>query len=172
MISKKLQEAINKQINNEFYSEYLYLSMAAYFDAENLDGIAHFFYVQTKEENVHAMKLFRFLIEKGGRVKLHAIDAPKSEFKSVIEPFEMSLKHEQHISKCIDDLMDTAIKENDHGVISFLKWFVDEQVEEEATAEKLLYKVKLVKGEGQGLLMLNNELAGYTPKKTGADEKA
>lgn len=165
MISEKLQEAINNQINKEFFSEYLYLSMAAYAEKENLDGFANFFYVQTQEEHFHGMKFFRFLLERGGTAKLQTMEGPQTTFKSMTEVFDLTLKHERIVSKSVNDLMDLAIKENDHAVKGFLQWFVDEQVEEEATAEKILSKVKMIGDNGPGILMLDKELATrvFTP---------
>lgn len=162
MISTKLQEAINSQINKELFSEYLYLSMAAYCESENLDGIANFFHVQTKEEHFHAMKFFAYLNERGGRVKLMPIEGPQTDFKSIEDIFEQTLRHEQLVTQSINEIMDLAIKENDHATKSFLQWFIDEQVEEEATAEKLLHKVKLISGHPHGLFMLDKELAART----------
>jgi ferritin len=162
MISQKLQKAINDQINKEFYSEYLYLSMEAYCRSIDLDGIANFFHVQTQEEHSHAMKMYNFLIDRDARVHLKTIDAPPTEFESVIEIFKKTLEHEKFVTGRINYLMDLAVKENDHAVISFMKWFVDEQVEEEATDQRILNRLKLVKGEGHGLLMIDSELAART----------
>jgi ferritin len=162
MLSKKLQDALNEQMNREFFSEYQYLSMAAYFEHHDLDGFANFFHVQAQEEHLHAMKFFRFTGDRGGRVILKAIDAPKVEFKSALDVFEAALKHEQYVTQSIDALMNLAIKEGDHAVISFLKWFVDEQVEEEKQAQILVSKLRLINGEGHGMLMLNAELAAKT----------
>lgn len=158
MLSGKLQDALNEQINKEFFSEYLYLSMSAYLQAKDLDGFANYFSVQAQEEHFHAMKMFNFVNDVGGKVHLKAIDAPQTEFSSIIEVFELSLEHEKFITKSIDELMDIAIKENDHAVRSFLQWYVDEQVEEEATASRHITKLKMINGEGHGLLMLDNEL--------------
>lgn len=162
MISQKLQDAINEQINKEFYSEYLYLSMEAYCRSIDLDGFANFFHVQTQEEHFHGMKLYTFLIDLDGRVVLKSIAAPPTEFKSVIELFEKTLEHEKFVTKSINELMDAAVKDNNHAVMSFLKWFVDEQVEEESTDSKILSKLKLINGEGHGLLMLDAEMAQRT----------
>jgi len=159
MISQKLQKAINYQINRELFSEYYYLSMASYFNSTGLSGFENFFLVQVEEERFHAMKMYRFLNEKGGRVNLQAIEAPKTEFKSAMEVFELAYKHEQLVSGLINDLMDLAIKENDHAAKNFLNWFVEEQVEEEASMDTILNKLKLIGGEGHGLLMLDNELS-------------
>ncbi len=159
MISPKLTEALNEQINKELYSEYLYLSMAAYFASEGLDGFANFFEVQVQEERFHAMKMYRFINERGGRVILKQIDAPQTEFSSPITIFEKAYEHEQYVTSLINKLMDLAIKENDHAAQSFLSWFVDEQVEEENSMETILRKLKLIGKEGQGLLMLDSQLA-------------
>ncbi len=162
MLAKKLQDALNAQMNREFFSDYQYLSMAAYFENQDLDGFANFFHVQAQEERLHAMKFFSFIGDRGGRVMLQAIDAPKVEFKSAVEVFESSLQHEQFITQSIHSLMNLAIAENDHTVISFLKWFVDEQVEEEKQVQMLVSKMKLINGEGHGMLMINTELASKT----------
>lgn len=165
MITEKLEKAINYQINRELFSEYYYLSMASYFNAEGLSGLENFFLVQVEEERFHAMKMYRFLNEKGGRVILDAIEAPKTEFKSPIEVFQLAFEHEKLVSGLINDLMDLAISENDHAAKNFLNWFVEEQVEEEASMEGILNKLKLINGEGYGLLMLDAELAQrrFTP---------
>lgn len=160
MISKKLEEAINEQINKELYSEYLYLAMAAYFDAVDLPGFANFFKVQVQEERFHAMKFYDFLNERGGKVVLKKIDKPQTEFESPLDILEISYKHEQYVSDLINKLMDLAISENDHAVKSFLNWYVDEQVEEEDSMNKILNQLKWIDGKGNGLLMLDKELAG------------
>lgn len=165
MLSGKLQTELNKQMNNEFFAEYEYLSMAAYFHAMNLDGIANYFHVQAQEEHFHAMKIFHFVLDKGGKVELQQIAQPDVTFKSPIEVFEKALGHEKKVTKSINDLMDDAIKENDHAVNSFLKWYVDEQVEEEALASKALGKMEIIGGKGEGLLILDQEYASrsFTP---------
>lgn len=162
MITEKLEKAINYQINRELFSEYYYLSMAAYFNAAGLSGFENFFLVQVEEERFHAMKMYRFLNEKGGRVTLDAIEAPKTEFNSPIEVFQLAYDHEKLVSSLINDLMDLAISENDHAAKNFLNWFVEEQVEEEASMEGILNKLKLINGEGHGLLMMDAELAQRT----------
>jgi len=165
MISKKLQDAINNQINKELFSEYYYLSMAAYFSSVGLGGFENFFLVQCQEERFHAMKMYRFLNEKGGRVLLSQIDTPKTEFKSSLEVFQLALEHEQFVTNLINELMDVAIAENDHSAKSFLNWFVDEQVEEEDSMETIVNKLKLVGNDGNGLLMMDKELSArvFTP---------
>lgn len=162
MLSKRLQDALNEQINYELYSEYLYLSIQGYCASANLDGFANFFAVQIQEERFHAMKFFNFLIEKGGKAVLKKIDAPQAEFASPYEAFKLSLEHEQSVTARINKLMDLAIEENDHSMRSLVQWFVDEQVEEEATFEKNIAKLKLIGDNGYGLLMLDAELATRT----------
>jgi ferritin len=159
MLSAKLQQELNDQMNNEFFAEYEYLSMAAYFHASNLDGIANYFHVQAQEEHFHAMKIFHFILDKGGKVELQQIAKPDVTFASAVAVFEKALQHEQKVTKSINDLMDEAIKENDHAVNNFLRWYVDEQVEEEALASKNLGKMQLINGQGEGLLILDAEYA-------------
>jgi len=165
MISQKIQDAINAQINRELFSEYLYRSMSAWFATETLDGFANWMEIQAQEEHFHAMKFFNYLIERGGKVILEQIDKPESCFESPLRAFEMTLDHEQYISKNINDLMDLAIEEKDHAAKSFLQWYVDEQVEEEATAEKFLNQLKMLGDRIEGVLMLDREMASrtYTP---------
>ncbi len=158
MLTQKLQDALNEQINKEFFAEYLYLSMSAYLESIEMEGFANYFNVQAQEEHFHAMKMFNFVHDKGGRVILKSLKEPRSEFSSVMDVIEESLVQEKFVTRSINELMDIAIKENDHSVKSFLEWFVDEQVEEEATISKLLAKLKLINGEGLGLLTLDTQL--------------
>ncbi|MGC9336720.1 MAG: ferritin [Candidatus Cloacimonadia bacterium] len=162
MISQKIEKAINEQINKELYSEYLYLAMAAYLDANDLGGFAHFFKIQGDEERFHAMKLYDYINKRGGRVILEQIDKPNHEFDGVIDIFEKAYEHEQYVTKLINDLMDLAIKENDYATKSLLDWYVDEQVEEEASMKHLLNQIKMIDGKGNGLLMLDKELSSRT----------
>ena len=169
MISQKLNILLNEQIQKEFYSAYLYLSMEAYFANQNLDGFVNYFHVQVQEERDHALKFFNYINQKGGKVELMPIDAPQIDFKSAIEAFEITLNHEQTVTKSIYNIVDNALEERDHGTNSFLQWFVTEQVEEEATADKNLRKLQLIKDDPNGLLMLDAELAQrvYTPPVQG-----
>lgn len=162
MLNKKMQKAINEQINKEFYSEYLYLSMAAYLEDQGLSGMANFMKVQAEEERFHAMKFFDYVNERGGRVFLKKIDQPEEEFDSVLAVFEDSLEHEKFVTKSINELMDIAIEINDHATRSFLNWYVDEQVEEEDTFSNIVNQLKLIGGKGNGLLMMDKEMAGRT----------
>ncbi|HOH97514.1 MAG TPA: ferritin [Candidatus Cloacimonadota bacterium] len=165
MISKKLEKAINEQINKELYSEYLYISMQAWFANQNLDGMATWMDAQGKEERFHAMKFFNYLIERGGKVALKPIDGPQVDFDNPLKAFSQAYKHEQLVTKSINDLMDLAIKENDHAAKSFLQWFVDEQVEEEASVDKIVAQLKMVGDNGHGIMMIDRELGQrvYTP---------
>ena len=165
MIDKEIEEAINKQINEEMYSAYLYLSMSAYFEDIGLRGFANWMYVQFQEEKDHAMKFYRYLIERGGRVKLYAIKEPPHEWSSPLHAFDETLKHERHITQCINELVDLAEKKKDRATFNLLQWYVDEQVEEEANDEEIIQKLKMIGDNPQGLLMLDRELAArtYTP---------
>lgn len=170
MLSNKLQDAINAQINKELYSAYFYLAMSAYCATKDLEGFQNFFYVQYQEETFHAMKLYNFLLDRNGDVKLTKIDTPPANFKSPLDVFEQTLEHERFVTKSINDLMDLAIKENDHATISFLKWYVDEQVEEEANVTKIVNKLKLIGNDIGGLFIVDTELKArvFTPPATGA----
>lgn len=168
MISKKLEKAINEQINKELFSEYLYISMQAWFAAQNLDGMANWMDAQGKEERFHAMKFFNYLIERGGKVLLKPIEGPATDFKTPLKAFQSALEHEQFVTKSINELMDLAIKENDHASRSFLQWFVDEQVEEEASVDKIVNMLKMVGDHGHGIMMIDRDLAqrSFSPPTT------
>ena len=165
MLNPKIEEELNNQINEELYSSYLYLSMSAYFESINLRGFANWMFVQYKEEMDHAMKIYRYIHERGGRVKLQAIKEPPHEWKSPLHAFEETLKHEKHITERINFLVDLAEKEKDRATFNFLQWYVDEQVEEEANDEEIIGKLKMVGESPNGLFMLDRELAQrkYTP---------
>lgn len=165
MISKKIEDALNQQINNELYSSYLYLSMEAYFTSVNLSGFANWMMVQTKEELAHVTKLYDFINERGGRITLKAIAAPPTDWKSPLEVFQAVYKHEQTVTGLINELVNLAIEQKDHATNSFLRWFVDEQVEEENNVNSVLSQVTLIKDSPQALFMLDKELANrvFTP---------
>ncbi|NLD47244.1 MAG: ferritin [Clostridiaceae bacterium] len=169
MVSEKIQKCLNEQIQKEFYSAYLYLSMSSYFKSLNLDGFANFFYVQAQEERDHAIKIFNFVNDIGGKVILGQIDAPKSDYESIEEVLRLSLEHEQFITKSIHNIVDAALNEKDHTTYSFLQWFINEQVEEEANADHNLKRFKIAGNDGRGILMIDAELAQrvYTPPATG-----
>jgi ferritin len=159
MLNKKVCDALNKQLNNEIYSAYLYLSMSSYAGSIGLKGSANWFMVQYNEEMVHAMKFFNFINSRGEHTELAAIAAPPTEFKTLLEMFEQTLNHEQFITASINDLMDLALTEKDHATQIFLQWFVTEQIEEEENDRDIIGKLRLIGDNGQGLLMLDTELA-------------
>ena len=165
MISKKMEKALNDQINEEFYSSYLYLSMEAYFESQTLKGFANWMHVQYLEEMEHGMKIYDYLHERGGTVKLKAIAEPPKTWKSPLDVFEQTLKHEKHITERINYLVELAEKEKDRATFNFLQWYIDEQVEEEGNDEEIIANLKLIGNDGRGLLMLDRELAQrvYTP---------
>ena len=158
MLKEKMLNALNEQINAEQYSALLYLSMSAWFSDNGLPGFANWMYVQYQEELTHANKFFKYVTERGGKVILKSIAQMDTEFRDVIDIFEKTLKHEQHVTSLINNLFDIAIEERDHATQSFLKWFVDEQVEEEANAQEILDTLKLIGGQGNGIFMLDREL--------------
>jgi ferritin len=158
-LSKKMQDALNEQIKEELYSSYLYLSMAAYCESINLPGFAHWMQVQSGEELEHAMKFFGHINDRGGRVILQALDQPAPEFGGPTDLFEKTLAHEQHITGRIHKLYALAVEENDYASLSMLQWFVDEQVEEEKSASEILEVLKMIGDKGQGLIMLDRQLA-------------
>jgi ferritin len=159
MLNEKIQDAFNKQLNAELFSSYLYVSMAAYCESQNLKGMAHWMRLQAQEENMHAMKFFDFINERGGKVVLTQIDAPKVEWSSPLEVFEDTCEHERKVTALIHNLVDLALSEKDHAAYAFLQWFVTEQVEEEASAQEIAGKLKLVGDRAGMLFMLDRELA-------------
>lgn len=158
MLSKKMEAALNNQINAEFFASYQYLAMAAYFEAQNLMGFAHWMHIQSQEETTHAMKFYNYINSRRGRVALDAVAAPKTEWDSPLAVFEAALEHEQHVTGMINKLMNLGIKESDHATTSFLKWFVDEQVEEESTADMAIQDLKRVGNSVEGLFILDREM--------------
>ncbi|MGV8145889.1 MAG: ferritin [Alkaliphilus sp.] len=162
MLNGKLEKELNKHVNAELYSAYLYLSMSAYFENINLPGAASWTRVQAEEEQFHGMKIFAYINERGGRTKLVAIESPPVEWDGILNVFEEILKHEQHVTSLIYNLMDIATEEKDYATTAFLQWFITEQVEEEASVTEMLNKLQLIGGKGHGLLMLDKELAQRT----------
>ena len=160
MMKQKMNDALNKQINEESFSSYLYLSMSAWFETHNLKGFANWMKVQAQEEAVHAKIFFDHIVERGGTVKLAAIAEPKAEWATPLEAFKDTLEHERHITACIHALMDLAIKEKDHAAAIALQWFVKEQVEEEATASEILAMLEKIGDSSVGLIQLDKQLAG------------
>ena len=158
MLKKKIQNACNKQLNAETFSAYLYWSMSAYFDSMNLKGFATWMRVQALEEMTHAEKFFNFISERGGRVLMAAVDAPETQWESPLAAFEGAYAHEVMVTGLINDLMDLAVAESDHAASIFLQWFVSEQGEEEASADEVIQKLKLIGKDSASLFMLDQEL--------------
>ncbi len=157
-IAKPMEGAINKQINAELYSSYLYLAMAADFESKNLSGFAKWMRVQVQEEMVHAMKFFDYVLERGGRVTLDALDTPPAEWDSPLAAFEAAYGHEQKVTALIDGLVALAIEKKDRASENMLQWFVAEQVEEEATADAVVQQLRLAADAPGALFMLDREL--------------
>ena len=158
MLKDPIEAALNEQINAELYSEYVYLSMAAYYEDEGLPGFASWMRAQADEEHVHAMRIYDYVHERDGRVTLEGIDSPPTEWASPTDAFRTAYEHEVEISGMIDDLVALAREENDNATETMLEWFVAEQVEEEATAQAVLDKLAHVGDDGTGLLMVDQEL--------------
>jgi ferritin len=159
MLSKLLEEELNEQINFEFWSSHLYLSMSAAFADKGLPGFAHWMYVQYQEEVTHAIKFFNYVTERGGRVVLKPIDAVRTEWEAPLDAFADTQHHEQKVTARINHLADIAVAEKDHATQSMLRWFIDEQVEEEANVKSIIDTLNLVKDNGYGLYTLDKELA-------------
>lgn len=158
MINKTMQDAMNEQINKEMFSSYLYLSMAAYFEGRNLPGFANWMRLQAEEEREHAMKFYDFILERGGRVELKAIEAPKLEWGSNLEVVEEVAAHEALVTASINSLYELALKEKDYPAQIMLQWFITEQVEEESNAAQVVADLKLIEERGTAVLMLDKQL--------------
>ena len=161
-MNEKLQQAFNDQINKEFYSEYLYMSMFAYFDRMNLQGFKNWMNVQMQEEHAHAMGMFNYVHERGGKVILQAIDQPQTDWESPVALFEHVLEHEKFVTSRINALMDVAEEVKDRAAVSFLDWYLKEQVEEEANVSNVLKTLKMVCEDKNCLYMYDKELATRT----------
>lgn len=159
MLNENLLKALNDQVNFEFYSSYTYLAMAGYCESLDLGGFANFFRVQAKEELDHAMKLYDYVYQKNGSIELEHIEKPQPEYDGIIDVFEKGYKHEQLVTKRIYELTDIAYEEREHATISLLKWFIDEQVEEENNFNALLKKVRRVESNPAALYLMDDELA-------------
>ncbi|VAX19233.1 Ferritin-like protein 2 [hydrothermal vent metagenome] len=159
MLKKKMEVALNNQLNNEFYSAYLYISMAGYFEHMNLAGFSNWMKVQYKEENSHTMKFFKYINERGGKVTLKGVKAPPSRWKSPLDVFEETLKHEEEVTDNINELLDISMKEKDHATTNFLQWYIEEQVEEEANVSNIIAQLKMIKGSNGSLFLLDKDLA-------------
>lgn len=175
MLNQTVQDAINNQIKMEFYSSYVYLSMSAHFEAENLPGFASWMRAQSAEEHAHAMRLFDFVNVRGGRVKLQALEQPPVEFGSPLEVMRKALEHEQKVTAAINQLYSLAVRENDYPAQVMLQWFVNEQVEEEKVATEIVEHLRRIGSDGPALLILDRELAergpGGAEAEGGAAEK-
>jgi ferritin len=158
MLGKLLQDALNEQINLELSSAYLYLSMSAHFEGENLGGFANWMRVQYHEETEHAMKFYKYVYDRGGKVTLKAIPQPATKFKTTLDVFNMVLEHEQRVTASINKLYELAVKDKDYATQSSLKWFIDEQVEEEKNATDIINMLEMIGDSSMGLVMADRQL--------------
>ena len=163
-MSEKIEDALNEQINKELYSSYLYLSMAAYAESISLKGFATWLKVQANEEEEHAMKIFNYVVERSGRVNLKAIESPPTEWNSPQALFEHVYDHETKVTAMIYNLVKLAKEEKDYSTEAFLQWFINEQVEEEASADEIVQQLKLVGDKGHALLMIDRALVARGKK--------
>ncbi|MFC2131057.1 ferritin [Bacteroidota bacterium] len=168
MIKKTVEKALNEQVTREIYSSMLYLSMAGYFTAKNLTGFANWMRIQAKEEMDHGMKMFDFVLDRGGETKINTIDAPPADWDSPLAVIEATYIHEQAVTAHINDLAELAISEKDYATNNLMQWFVDEQVEEEASVDEIVNKMKMMEGFPGGLIMMDAELKQrvYVPPAT------
>lgn len=157
MLNKKLELELNKQVNAELYSAYLYLSMSAFLSTINLSGFSNWMKVQFEEEQFHAMKLYQYILDRGGNIELDVIEKPKAEWKDILDVFKDVYAHEQKVTSLINNLVDVAMQEKDHATVNMLQWFIAEQVEEEASVSEVLDQLILIDGKGSGLFMLDRE---------------
>jgi len=164
MISEKMISQLNTQLNKEFYSSYLYLGMSTWCTNSGYNGSASWFMMQHEEERMHALKVYHYMLGQGSKIKLLSIDQPEMDYSSLLECFEDSLQHEQKMTHSFNELCDLAIKEKDHASYGFFQWFIQEQIEEEASVTEIISKLKLV-GEGSGIFMIDTQLA---KRKTGS----
>jgi ferritin len=160
MLSKSVQDALNEQIKMELYSSYLYLAMSAYCDSAGFQGFAHWFRLQSGEERTHAMKIYDYIQERGGRVILKAIDAPHVNYPSPVDCMDRSLDHERKVTGLINKLYELALKDKDYATQVFLQWFIKEQVEEESSVAEILDQIRLVGKQGPSLFLVDRSLAG------------
>ncbi len=167
----KTLNLINEQIKNEFYSAYLYLSMSAYFESIGLKGFSHWMRMQFEEEKIHAMKMFDYLNERGYKVVLKEIRAPKSSWKSCLEAFKDTLKHEKDVTSMINNIVEMANKEKDYASLNFLQWFISEQVEEEASAQEIVDKLNFLGEDKKAIYLLDKELGQRQPPVQDSQEE-
>lgn len=162
MISDKMTEALNQQINAELYSSYLYLAMSTYTAENGYPGAANWFFIQVKEEMTHAQRAYDYVCSQDAHIELETIEKPPTEFESLRHVFDETLKHEQKVTAMVNDLVDLAQAEKDHGTYNFLLWFVDEQIEEEENVRDIIAQLKLAGDVGPGAMMLDKELRSRT----------
>jgi ferritin len=162
MLSERLLRALNDQVNFEFYSEYSYLAMAAYCETQDMLGFANFFKVQAQEERFHAMKFYDYIYQMDGSVVFNGLEKPQGEFRDVLDVFKHGFEHEKEVTRRIYNLMDIAVDEREHATISLLKWFIDEQVEEESSFNTIIKRLQRVIDSPAALYMLDEELAART----------
>ncbi len=163
MLKIEMETELNDQLNAELYSSYLYLSMSAYFEEKGLSGFAHWMRIQSQEELHHGMKIYDYIVERGGKVTMKPIEGPQVEWDTPVAVFENVYLHEQKVTGLINNLVDVAFELRDHATSNFLQWFVTEQVEEEASASEVLAKSKMLGGEGNALFLLDKELGARLP---------
>jgi ferritin len=164
MLNPELEAALNAQLGGELYSSHLYLSMSASCESANMPGAAHWFRMQADEERTHAMRFFDHIVDRGGRVTLGTIEAPPTEFRSLLEAFEQALEAERNVSAAIDRLTTMAIEKGDHAAQAFLQWFVTEQVEEEKQADEVVQTLRAIGDDPATLFILDRELGGRRPE--------
>lgn len=163
MSNAKMFKALNEQVKFEYYSSYMYLSMSAFFADNGLSGCSHWMRMQADEELLHANKFFDYILSRGGKVTLQSIEMPPNNWKNALDVFQAGLKHEQFVTSRINSLVELALASKDYATHTFLQWFVTEQVEEEENFTGIISQLKLIKGEGQGLLLIDRDLGSRQP---------
>lgn len=169
MLGESMQNALNNQLQAELYSAYIYLAMSAHCEDENFTGAAQWLKVQADEEVGHAMRFFNFVQERGGRVELKQIEKPPKEFKSLTDVFQKALEHERKITSRINELYEMAVSKEDYPTQVFLQWFVEEQVEEESSAEQIVDKLKMVGDDKMALLQVDRELGSRQSEQSDSE---
>jgi ferritin len=172
MINKKMETALNAQINKEFYSAYLYLAMSAYCNKLGMPGCEHWFRIQHDEEVIHMTKMFDYVMQHGGEARLLKIDEPPADFGSILGAFQASQKHERFVTESINELLNVAVEEKDHATQVFLQWFITEQVEEEANAKEIVDRLRMIGDNGAALMMIDDKLAQRLPPAPAAATQA
>jgi ferritin len=160
MLKEEIEKALNNQLNKEFYSAYLYLSLASYYEHQNLPGFSNWMKVQNQEENAHTMKFFKYINERGGKVLLSGVETPPTDWDSPLKAFEHVLEHEKIVTENINELIDLGMKHKDHATTNFLQWYIEEQVEEESTVSNIIAQLRMVHGSNESLYLLDKEMAG------------